>query len=70
MCGWLGGSEWVMKQEGFEGNMAWWRELDDQLLSSSSVAVSTSHDFEDKATITAFCLEEKDRMLHYISKQL
>lgn len=26
-----------------------------QLLRSSSVAVSTSHDFEDKATITAFC---------------
>lgn len=30
-----------------------------QLLRSSSVAVSTSHDFEDKATITAFCREEK-----------
>lgn len=29
-----------------------------QLLRSSSVAVSTSHDFEDKATITAFCKEE------------
>lgn len=30
-----------------------------QLLRSNSVAVSTSHDFEDKATITAFCREEK-----------
>lgn len=26
-----------------------------QLLSSSSVAVSTSQDFDDNATITAFC---------------
>ena len=30
-----------------------------QLLRSNSVAVSTSHDFEDKATITAFCREKK-----------
>lgn len=29
-----------------------------QLLRSNSVAVSTSHDFEDKATITAFCNEK------------
>lgn len=30
-----------------------------QLLRSNSVAVSTSHDFEDKATITAFCREKR-----------
>lgn len=28
-----------------------------QLLRSSSVAVSTSQDFEDKAAITAFCMQ-------------
>jgi len=32
-----------------------------QLLRSNSVAVSTSHDFEDKATITAFCNEKTNR---------
>lgn len=29
-----------------------------QLLRSSSVAVSTSQDFDDKAAITAFCTQE------------
>lgn len=44
---------------------AWWgkyglvKRTGDQLLSSSSVAVSTSHDFEDKATITAFWKKTK-----------
>lgn len=31
-----------------------------QLLSSSSVAVSTSQDFDDNATITAFCKEKRE----------
>lgn len=39
--GW-GGGGWMMKMEKI------------QLLSSSSVAVSTSQDFDDNATITAF----------------
>lgn len=47
------------REEGFR-----WREtegegsdggVETQLLSSSSVAVSTSQDFDDNATITAFC---------------
>lgn len=40
------------------GRLAWSAASRPQLLRSSSVAVSTSHDFEDKATITAFCEEE------------
>ncbi len=39
-----------------------------QLLSSSSVAVSTSQDFDDNATITAFW-EEKQKALGFILRQ-
>lgn len=41
-----------------------------QLLSSSSVAVSTSQDFDDNATITAFCggKQNQSHMLIYSAR--